>query len=53
MLARKIKVVTVAFLEARGWSSGPKIFRFGRSWADGSSGCIGFVKFFSDLRRFE
>ena len=40
-------------VEARGLASGPEIFRFGRSWADGLSGCISFVKFFSDLHRFE
>ena len=32
---------------------GLEIFRFYRSWADGSSGCINFVKFFSNLHRFE
>ena len=38
---------------ARGLASKPKNFRFGRSWADGSSGGIGFVKFYSNLRRFK
>ena len=37
----------------RGLTSGPEIFKFGRSWADESSGGIGFVKFFQDLRKFE
>ena len=32
---------------------GLAIFRFCRSWANGLSGCISFVKFFSDLHRFE
>ena len=32
---------------------GFEIFRFCRSWADGSSGGIGFAKIFSDLCRFE
>ena len=38
---------------ARAWTFGLEIFRFCRSEADGSSGGIGFVKFFSDLRGFE
>ena len=42
-----------ASVAARARSLEPEIFRFGRSWVDGLSGCISFVKFFSDLHRFE
>ena len=40
-------------VEARTAVIGLAIFRFCRSWAGGLSGCIGFVKFFLDLHRFE
>ena len=39
-------------MAARGSSFGAKIFVFCRS-GHGSNGCISFVKFFSDLYRFE
>ena len=32
---------------------GLEIFRFCRSWANGLRGFISFVKFFSDLHKFE
>ena len=38
---------------ARAWVFGPEVFRFCRSWADGSSCGTSFVKFFSDLRKLE
>ena len=37
----------------RGWTFGVHFLGFCRSWANGSSGCISFVKIFSDLHRFE
>ena len=38
---------------ARGWTFGVHFLGFCRSEVDGSSGGIGFVKFFLDLRRLE
>ena len=40
-------------LGARGWTFGVDFPGFCRSDVDGSSGGIGFVKFFLDLRRLE
>ena len=40
-------------LGARGWTFGVDFPGFCRSEVDGSSGGIGFVKFFLDLRRLE
>ena len=39
-------------LEARGGSSGPEIFRFGRSWAVKDFCGLSFVKSCTDLHRF-
>ena len=40
-------------LGARGWTFGVDFLGFCRSEVDGSSGGIGFVKFFLDLRKLE
>ena len=40
-------------LGARGWTFGVDFLGFCRSEVDGSTGGIGFVKFFLDLRRLE
>ena len=43
----------MASIGARGWTFGVDFPGFCRSEVDGSSGGIGFVKFFLDLRRLE